>query len=270
MRFSERIGIKKPKQLQKENLDDDLRNSIWNVFCIDLLNLHFCRDTYGSSGHPNLYKYIKKVWLDLFKLPIDELPTDSNTLKSVIKKIILKSEWHEVLDFLEFSLNYIDNKDFTNSINQILEKELSGYRYVGSAITELTDSQEIELVEAVLNDQSFPSVRTHFDEALKKLSARKNPDFRNSIKESISAVESITKIIAGKKKATLPDALKVLSKQHKIHQALIDGFSKLYGYTSDADGIRHSLMEESSLNIADARYFMISCMSFVNYLKTKI
>ncbi|NOT48655.1 MAG: hypothetical protein HOP17_13015 [Acidobacteria bacterium] len=65
------------------------------------------------------------------------------------------------------------------------------------------------------------------------------------------------------------DALKAIEKKHHLHGALKQGFLKLYGYTSDADGIRHGLMDESALTGDDAKYFLLTCTSFINYLKAK-
>lgn len=103
------------------------------------------------------------------------------------------------------------------------------------------------------------------------LSDRKNPDYRNSIKESISAVETICRRISENPNATLGDALNELVKGGKIkfHGALLNAFKSLYGYTNDADGIRHSLMEEESLDQEDAIFMLTSCSSFVNYLTVK-
>ena len=103
------------------------------------------------------------------------------------------------------------------------------------------------------------------------LSDRKNPDYRNSIKESISAVETICKRISKNPKATLGDALNELVKNGKIkfHGAIQSAFKNLYGYTNDADGIRHSLMEEESLDQEDALFMITSCSAFVNYLTVK-
>ena len=67
------------------------------------------------------------------------------------------------------------------------------------------------------------------------------------------------------------DALKEIEKRELLHPALKDGFIKLYGYTSDADGIRHAMLDEpKKLTAADACYFLLSCTSFTNYLKAKI
>lgn len=54
-----------------------------------------------------------------------------------------------------------------------------------------------------------------------------------------------------------------------VHPALRGAFQKLYGYTSDADGIRYALLEESNLDFEDAKFMLVSCSAFVNYLKAK-
>jgi len=104
---------------------------------------------------------------------------------------------------------------------------------------------------------------------LNKLSDKKNPDYRNSIKESISAVESICQQITQDPKAELGKALKTIKTKLSIHGALEQGFIKIYGYTSDGDGIRHALMDEPNLDQEDALYMLITCSSFVNYLIIK-
>ena len=73
-------------------------------------------------------------------------------------------------------------------------------------------------------------------------------------------------IITQNNKATLGDALKLL--KDKIHPALKSAFEKLYGYTSDANGIRHANgLGEGNLTFEEAKYMLISCSAFVNYLK---
>jgi hypothetical protein len=72
-----------------------------------------------------------------------------------------------------------------------------------------------------------------------------------------------------KKSDGLKGALKLLKPKIKIHGALEEGFVRLYGYTSDADGIRHPMMDEPDLDIEDAIYMVVTCSSFVNYLILK-
>ena len=188
----------------------------------------------------------------------------------IVREYFFSTEWFEVYDFLEFVLNYFDNIELNEFINVVSEKELSGYRFINGIFIEVTNKQEIEMLENALTDADFPNVKAHLQRALELLSDRKNPDYRNSIKESVSAVESIAKEIAQTPKAELGDALKEIEKQGKLHGAMKKAFLNLYGYTSDANGIRHALMEEPNLTADDAKFFLLTCTSFINYLKAKM
>jgi len=259
MKFSERKGIKKISNIiQKSNLNKESRNLLWNIF-LERKDIH--------NQFRNNYDLKKAYWVDYKKRTLDTLPRE---LYGKFKIIILSQSWSEVYDLLEFILNFVKDAKLNQSINEVLESELSGYRFVNGQVTDITDKQEIEMLDDALTDEDFPNVKAHLQRALELLSDRKNPDYRNSIKESISAVESIAKEIAQKPKAELGEALKEIEKKGELHGALKKGFLSLYGYTSDANGIRHSLMEESNLTANDAKFFLLVCTSFINYLKTKI
>lgn len=54
------------------------------------------------------------------------------------------------------------------------------------------------------------------------------------------------------------------------HPALLDAYSKLYGFAGDEGGIRHALDDKSiEVSMEDARYMLVSCSAFVNYLTEK-
>ncbi len=132
----------------------------------------------------------------------------------------------------------------------------------------ITSDQEITAIEEALSvSQQFTP---HLERALELLADRKSPDYANSIKESISAVEATCKLITGHPKATLGAALgRLESKLGPLHSDLTDAFKKLYGYTSDTQGIRHALVGKRDLDIEDARFMLISCSAFINYLVAK-
>jgi hypothetical protein len=141
---------------------------------------------------------------------------------------------------------------------------------VGRNVTQITSDEEIGEIEQALDaPKGLKPVRTHLRRALELMSDRESPDYRNSVKESISAVEAICNLIAGDTKATLGQALKEIEKIVALHPSLRSAFDKLYGYTSDAEGIRHALLEEPNLSFEDAKFMLVSCSAFVNYLVTK-
>jgi hypothetical protein len=102
-------------------------------------------------------------------------------------------------------------------------------------------------------------VRLHLEAVLRMLSDRAKPDYRNSIKESISAVEAACRLATGDKSATLGKALKQIP---HLHPALEKGFLAIYGYTSDHSGIRHSLLGEATNDYAEAKFMLVDLLGF--------
>jgi hypothetical protein len=154
-----------------------------------------------------------------------------------------------------------------NFANVAFERENSAYRFVGTEILEITDKTEIATIERGLAGPK--AARIHLERAIDLLADRRAPDFRNSIKESISAVEAVCRLIANSQSDTLGAALKKISAKTSIHPAFEQALLKLYGFTSDEGGIRHALMEETSLSYADAKFMLVLCSAFTNFLLTR-
>ena len=132
---------------------------------------------------------------------------------------------------------------------------MSGWRFIGTLITRITEEQEIEEIEEALAiEKPFMPVSKHINEALKLFSSKGSPNYANVIKESISAIEAMCKIITEDKNAKLGQVLKILQDKIKLHPALAKAYDNIFGYTSDADGIRHALIEESNLGFEDAKF----------------
>ena len=271
LKFSQRRGLKPIREtIQVDSIDDDLRTALWNAV-LKIWNALQKGQYYDLEG--DMRAYCSSVWADHFKLTLDAIPKVRKDAVEIIRKYYMAAKWYEVYDFIEFTANYFYKEDFEavySYFNGVLESELAGYRFVNGELTDITDKQELAMLEEAIDNSTFSGVSTHLATALSLYSDRDNPDYRNSIKESISAVESMARIVTGQHKATLGQALKTLKKNGTVHPALITGFESLYGYTSDEDGIRHSMQAEPDLTASDAKYFLLSCTSFVNYLKSKM
>lgn len=232
------------------------------------------REAYGLSVLETERELSVKLWVNYFKYPLDEIPLNWGGVKKSLRKYFFSCSWFEVYDFIEFvASNYrfsSVSESFRTDCNYFLETELSGYRFVGEQIVPITSKEEIvEIEEALQVPKSLEPVSIHLKSALDKFSDKKSPDYRNSIKESVSAVEAMSNLIAGKNKATLGEALKKITDKVELHPALYKSFNSLYGYTSDADGIRHALLEEAKLDSEDAKFMLVACSAFINYLKVK-
>lgn len=272
-RFSQRRGFKPVSTtIQVESINQDLRNSLWNVMSTNFL-LEYSKSLYSSNAkYYGLYvdDFVADIWVNYFKFPLDHLPERKDHIAKILLEHFQKCEWYEVYDFLEATLNYFQSSKLVEEVNFILERELAAYRFIGGVFTGITDKQEIEMLTNAVDDRDFPAVSSHLKRALSLMSNKESPDYRNSIKESISAVESLAKAITNKPKATLGEALVILESSNNLHAALKKSFLSLYGYTSDEGGIRHAMLSEPNLTVNDAKFFLLSCTSFINYLKSKI
>lgn len=275
MRFSQRLGITPAtKVIQREDIDAELRNTLWSVITLVYWDryrapgdsMYGRADFVRSSNYEDL---ITALWLHFFKRPVDTIDTYWEHCLKKLRAYFFEAKWFEVYDFIEFLASAGPKglrDDFIDICNSHLTKENSAYRFVEGKITEITSAQEIEAIESALSDSApFAGVKAHLSSALSHLSSRTNPDYRNSIKESISAVESLAKQLAKDDNATLGAVLKDLEKNKQLHPALKSAFSSLYGYTNDAQGIRHALLDEPNLTKADAKFMLVCCSAFVNF-----
>lgn len=274
MLFSKRKGLSPVKDaVQKNGMDDALRNGLWNA-------LHLCiwqRIEYSgydqSFRSSNVYPLFQHYWHNLFKIPLDNLPQFLTEAHKRVREHFFECQWFEAYDFIEFTAQHCPDElknNYTEFCNYILEKELSAYRFVDSQLTDITSEEEIESIEAAISSTTkYSGANKHIRTALGFLSDRKSPDYRNSIKESISAVESLCVSISGDPKATLGAALNAIERSQQLHPSFKKALSSLYGYTSDSDGIRHALLEESSVSYSDAKFMLVACTAFVNYVLGK-
>lgn len=275
--FSKRHGHKTLKEeLQRDSVNQALRNGLWSS----------CSIIYWKTWEPLICGVqskqaqetellARRLWLYYLKSPIDTMPqvkryrSRADSFVEIIRVYFFKCEWYEVFDLLEFiSLNGPEDryKSFACMCNDFLKTEMSAYRLVNKEVTPITDETELATIEEA-STSAYLSANEHLSAALRRMSDRNDPDYRNSIKESISAVESVCTTLVNNKKATLGEALKHLDKS--MHQALVKAFSNLYGYTSDANGIRHAIMDEPNLTFADAKFMLVACSAFINYMIEK-
>lgn len=275
-KFSERIGLKQPKtELIKNGMTQELRNSLWTALYKSVFDSLSNIREYRFGDYEPTSKYadfFSSLWIDFFKFPIDNLPLRDGVIygksaNEFLRKWFFAAEWNEVYELLEYVAEG-QGKAFTIVCNHFLKRELSTFRFVDGLLVEINSEEEIiEIEKAINTSDKFKPVKTHLSTALSLISEKKKPDYRNSIKESISAVESLCKIIIKNDTATLGEALKIIEKGNKIPISLKTGFSAIYGFTSDKGGIRHGLLDgDFEVSIDEARFMLIACSAFINYL----
>ena len=272
--FSERLGYKPMKAIQFESVNETLRNRIWNLFYMSDIQrggLSSKRVQKALTGQPA----IEDLVIDKlgFTLTVAEVKFENKKLK-FLQDHLLKCSWNEVYEFVEAHVASVDEEDRTQRMqeyNTLFEAEKSGYRFVNGELAPITNQEEIAtFVKA--GETTYDAVNKHIKKAIALYSDINSPDYENSVKESISAVEALCSIITGEtgSQATLGKMLKHLEEKGvKIPQAMRSAYSSLYGYTSDEGGIRHGSMEFKDVPAEDAKYMLVSCSAFINYLIEK-
>lgn len=258
----------------------ELRVSLWNFF----VDLYEGRDEgYWKKIAAYVAKYFRKF-------PVDDLPYSGWDLREWLKEYFFGLSWYDAYNLLEFIVNNhsvateersragydvyrhpVSKEKLEIAVNRILEREHSGYRFIAHVLSPISEQAELEEVQKAteLRGSGLEGARKHIHTALDLFSKRPNPDYRNAIKEAISAIESIAKQVGTHKGDGLSQALRALEEKAGLHGALRSAFEKLYGYTSDESGIRHAILEDSNVGFEEAKYMIVACSAFANYLAAK-
>ncbi|HET8919563.1 MAG TPA: hypothetical protein VFN27_07775, partial [Xanthobacteraceae bacterium] len=225
-------------------------NGLWQA-CIESYIHH-----YDYDGQYN--DVMSDIFVNFLKVPSDNVPYAQYDGIKFIKGWFYKAKWYEVYNLVEFLFHRREAPRFIGRVSHFLETEKSGYRVVNKQLVPITDPVEIEAVAAASSlTSAFSGARHHLQSAISLFSKKPDPDYRNSIKEAISAVESVARVITGNPKATLGEALRKIDERMTIHPALREALSRLYGYTSDEGGIRHAMLEQSNIDEAEAKFMIV-------------
>ena len=256
--------------MQYEALDDRSRVALVNA--VNSLYHAVFEDNYGGRKD----NFWRGVLSNVYCQQVDWTPGVSyreQKMLDIINSSIYKEDYSNVLSVIEYLAILLQdevNKSYKQFnvfkiLNQTFEREFIGYRFVDGFIVQITSKVEIDQIEEAIATKNN-KVGEHLNKALALLSDRNKPDYENSIKESISAVEAMCNEIVGKQ-STLGEALKFLKKEKTIHPSLEAAFEKLYGYTSDASGIRHAgKIDGEGATFEEAKFMLVACSGFVNYL----
>lgn len=263
--LGEKMGRVKPRSvMQTDELDGETRAALWNahhVFRIRIAN--------SARNIDVERRMMMRVWLTRMSGLIDEF--SARHVSDLFKSAFMKGDWVDALDNLDATVAAVEDLDrsvadaFRAQMNQLFEKYMVPARYVNGELEPLDNEHAVSAIENALDDAT-PLARKHLDRALAILANRERPQYANVVAESISAVESTVRQLTGQR--TLGDALKALEDRGvNIHPALRGAWDKLYGWTSDAAGIRHGAVRSEEVDQAMAVYMLVSCSAFVSLLQ---
>ena len=272
--FSDRNSIKpENREIQIKKFDDRTKTQLRNK----IIEMYRNIIKWNSEEEQEFFRYVLgEIYSE--KISSSHLYSENNIFLT-IDGTFENEDYDDILTLIEAVIQYFENltqynsrykKDyFFKQMNSVFERKYVGYRFINGEISPISDEFEIRAINEAI-DNIHENVKIHISNANSLLSNRENPDYENSIKESITAVEAMAEIITGEngKSASLGNMLKKLKDSGiYIHKALEEAFNKLYGYTSDASGIRHAgEIGGPNSTFDEAKYMLVACSAFVNYL----
>ena len=264
-----------PQPLALGELSQEFRSLLWREV-YESLNAYRYRDDYtgGDDLQDSWRKILYDKHVEVDHLPADEFGSWFDGNARIVKSLIMEQGWNKVFDFLQFVMRHPGcPPGFFDGVCQALKAGRAAYTVIldgPTIIPQATPEEGAAIAEAfaLAGETGLDGARTHLRDAAE---AMNRGDYAGSVQESIHAVESVARHLNADASKTLEPALRALEERIKLHPALKQGFSKIYGYTSDEDGIRHALLEgdAADVDITDATFMLGACASFVTYLINK-
>lgn len=202
--------------------------------------------------------------------------------------------WQKRFDFCEviyLKLAYAPDEEFFHYGNQTpftlndaqtyIEKEIQqlfideffAYEFIKGSVTRKGRKHTVETTDQaqyVMSDNRLQNARIHYSKALGFFSDRKQPDYANTVKEAVCAVESAGKDLFPQAKAsTLGDLINWLKNKNNniaIPPALINTFSSIYALRNSGKEVAHGSASGGEITAAIAEYILSVSASTIIYL----
>jgi hypothetical protein len=262
--FSERFGFtERVVCTTNDPLPAELRRALWNDY--------FQIAMEGNVHCVGFSRLSVQIWTSLMGRAVDELSsqTPAQTYQW-IKGAFQTYDWTHVFNIIEFTFPHLPHDSFKNNLREKVNESLSDfssdYRIIDNFFVSISDEEQVREIDAALKIPLKP-VKDHLTNSLRFLRDSSSPTAPlDSIRESIHAVESMCQLLTGEPNDSLGKALNKLKGKIAIPEELEHSLHRLYGFTSNAQGVRHAIFDEANLTLREARFMIVACSAFVTYL----
>lgn len=279
MRFSARVAASKGK---RESILEDAPRPTRIGFIKGILGdfVGVNRGYRQGLKQPLEVSETHKAFIALIRDEAEPWHYDNESEWAALTHHLKECEWTEFYDFVELvgallikkeADAFIDApdhfKDYQTRVNGLFQEDSIGwslgdkselYRQVPKAL-----AKRISATDAALVDR-YAVARVHFQKALSYL--HQHPlDEANSIKETISALESVARVIFPRA-STLGAAIKLMRKDIRYSPHLVDALEKLYVYSNATPLVRHGHPQEGKPGLPEAELALFSGVAYIRYL----
>ncbi|WP_202708329.1 hypothetical protein [Sporosalibacterium faouarense] len=278
--FNQRIGLDNLKSISND-FPQESRNAL---FCI-------ISEFVAEDAVRGLWTSIRKEIYRSSRKEFHEV--DSSEVQKDVKCVLADMRWDKVYVFCErFYKNLLKeiveygfNNDeeiveteaevkdrFEEEVNNILCEDNIEFEFKkgeffrrGRAITQ----KNTQRVGSILTDKKMYKVKKHYNKALNFFRDYEKPDYENTIKESICALELALEILTGENtsKDFATNIQKYQGKAYdKIPSPITQGIIKIFGYRGRADGVAHGIDKGLRVSEFEAELMLNITASYITYL----
>ncbi len=258
-----------PSQLALGEINQELRAYVWDIIYTSIL-----KDVKHSSVG-GVWPWVDGRWKAILTDKhvrmdhgfADELNLAAKVAVPQIAEVVKRGDYIRFFGFVQFVVRHRDcPSGFENAVRQALSTARAAYRLDNKTIFPVVGTEDYDVVKLAfdaVNNAAYNGAREHLRAASAQLTAG---DWARSVHESVSAVESVVRMLT--ESNNVSDALKRLDQKRVIHPGLRLALDKLYAYSSDEQGVRHALLNQTNANVdeTDALFMFGACASFVTYL----
>jgi hypothetical protein len=240
----------------------------------------------NADNRPLGIKALGEAFFVLLRQEPDQDLYDSfscwDTLKSVAKSV----EWFHFYDLVELvgkKLREAEEWQFDQTwsrrfgvakyqkdVNEVFAENRIAWRLnsnceLGREVPSVLEKAHAG-ADSALKDE-FEPAREHYRKAFRYVFERPI-DPQNSIKEVVSAIESVGKVFY-EKSSTLGDVIKKMKSDPKLPTSVVDVLEKFYVMSNAEPGVRHGSNKRSNVSIQDAELCLHIGVAFIRYLLAK-
>jgi hypothetical protein len=269
--FAQReAGATLPQQMQPGEITRPLRVQLFKVVR-DAIDVEYVRGE-GNLVTGDWEEILWDLHIEFFVRMPDEFSSLWMMQEEALKAVFDKGTFAEIYGLMEYILRHHKRpKHFERTVNEILEKTQAAYRvFGGDTFAPYASEEEAAIVARAAEDLEGPQlegVSRHYKAAM---SALTKGDYAGSVRESIHAVESLTKLMTGEK--TLQDGVVKLARQKHLHVTVQAALDKVAAWTNAVAGIRHAndaAAATPAVEEDDAVYMLAICGATLSYLKRR-
>lgn len=205
--------------------------------------------------------------------------------------LLQELEWDKVYDFCErlhghlaSAVGYTWNDEFqettskaqvqtyiSDELQRLFNEESLAFEFSQGMVSRRGRKHTVEVTtraQVVLGDPRLASARRHYDKAMNFFRSPSKPDYENSVKEAVCAVEAAGKVLfPTSKSSTLGELAKWLANTTEVSvpKALAQTVTAIYAYRCGGNEVGHGGADGGVATAEVAEYVLAVCASQIIY-----